>query len=156
MNLNYTFQSLDNDTVALSKFKGSVILIVNTASKCGLTPQYDALEALYKKYKDKGLVVLGFPANNFRNQEPGTDEEIKEFCSTKYEITFPVMKKTSVVGDDANNLFKELAQITGRPPEWNFTKYLINKSSDVVQVFGHFTKPDSEEIVTSIEKFLQE
>jgi len=151
---NFKMKSIDGKTVKLEDYKGKVLLIVNTASKCGLTPQYEGLEALYQKYKNQGFVVLGFPCNQFMGQEPGSAEEILTFCTTKYNVTFPLFEKIEVNGDGENVLYKFLK--TTLPLEgkndirWNFEKFLINKTGVPVKRFAPKTKPadiDSE-IVT--------
>ena len=131
-----------------SQLKGKVVLIVNVASKCGFTPQYDGLEKLYKEYEDKGLVVLGFPCNQFMSQEPGTDEQIGEFCRLNYGVTFPVLKKIDVNGDKADPVYKYLkSQKSGflglTRVKWNFEKFLVNREGKVVQRFGSLTSPES-------------
>jgi len=131
-----------------SQLKGKVVLIVNVASKCGFTPQYDGLEKLYKEYEDKGLVVLGFPCNQFMSQEPGTDEQIGEFCRLNYGVTFPVLKKIDVNGDKADPVYKYLkSQKSGflglTRVKWNFEKFLVNRDGKVVQRFGSLTSPES-------------
>lgn len=131
-----------------SQLKGKVVLIVNIASKCGFTPQYDGLEKLYKEYEDKGLVVLGFPCNQFMSQEPGTDEQIGEFCRLNYGVTFPVLKKIEVNGDKADPVYKYLkSQKSGflglTRVKWNFEKFLVNRDGKVVQRFGSLTSPES-------------
>src|SRR5271170_6524146 len=117
----FTLNSIDGQPAPLAAYKGKVLLVVNVASKCGFTPQYTALEALYEKYKDQGLVVVGFPANNFMSQEPGTNEEIKTFCSRKYNVTFPMYSKISVKGDDKAALYQYLTATSGGEIKWNFT-----------------------------------
>ena len=141
---------LEGNTIDLSAYKGKKILIVNTASKCGFTPQYDELQALYSKYQDK-LVVIGFPANNFKGQEPGSNSEIKEFCKRNYGVTFPMAEKVSVKGDDIHPLFKYLtdeAQKMGinDPIKWNFTKFLVDEKGKLVAVFESKVKPMSEDV----------
>src|ERR1035438_2322006 len=133
----FTLNSIDGQPVSLAQFKGQVVLIVNVASRCGFTPQYAGLEALYEKYKDRGFVVLGFPANNFLWQEPGTNEEIKSFCSTKYNVTFPMYSKISVKGDDKAPLYQFLTDKgvnpnTGGEIKWNFTKFLVARDGTVI------------------------
>ncbi|MGH7853242.1 MAG: glutathione peroxidase, partial [Candidatus Binatia bacterium] len=140
--LNHKFANLMDEPVSLCQFSGKVLLIVNTASECGYTPQYDGLEKLYRRYRDKGFVVLGFPANDFGAQEPGTNKEIKQFCEVNYGITFPVFAKTAVVGTKANPLFRELAAKTGKPPRWNFHKYLLNRSGQPVATFESAVEPE--------------
>jgi glutathione peroxidase len=137
--------------IDFSQYKGKKIMIVNTASKCGNTPQYKDLEALYEKYKDK-LVIVGFPANNFLGQEPGSNEEIKEFCTKNYGVTFPMAEKISVKGDDTHELYKYLkaeadAKGFANPVTWNFGKFLINENGELVATFSPKTKPMSEEIL---------
>ena len=156
---DFTLPSIDGKPTALSSFKGKVILMVNVASKCGYTPQYTALEALYEKYKDRGFVVLGFPANNFGGQEPGTNEEIKTFCSTKYDVTFPLYAKVSVKGDDTTPLYqyltKEANPSVAGDIKWNFTKFLVDRNGQVVQRFEPAVKPDAPEVVAAIEGLLK-
>jgi len=150
----YTLNSIDGQPAPLAAYKGKVLLLVNVASKCGFTPQYTALEALYEKYKDKGLVVIGFPANNFMSQEPGTNEEIKTFCTRKYNVTFPMYSKISVKGDDKAALYQYLTE-TGGEIKWNFTKFLVSKDGTVVARFEPKVTPDSPEVISAIEKALQ-
>jgi len=144
---------------SLAEYKGKVVLIVNVASQCGYTPQYSALEAIYEKYKDQGFVILGFPANNFGAQEPGTNEEIKTFCSRKYSVTFPMYSKISVKGDDQAPLYGYLTKQTGPgiagDIKWNFTKFLVDKNGNVVQRFEPAVTPDSKEVTSAIEKQLK-
>ena len=158
--LSYTMKDIDGNDVSLSRYKGKAVLIVNVASRCGNTPQYEGLEKLYRTYHDKGLVVLGFPANNFGAQEPGTDEEIKEFCTTTYGVTFDMFSKISVKGDDQHPLYRYLTSAETNPGfagdvAWNFTKYLVNREGRVVGKFGSKAQPMSEELVTAVEKALQ-
>ncbi len=154
---DFVQKDIDGKEVKLDKFSGQVLLVVNVASKCGLTPQYEGLQKLYTDYKDKGLTVLGFPANNFMGQEPGTNEEIKTFCSTKYNVSFPMFSKVSVKGDDIEPLFKWLIANSGRNDEieWNFAKFLVGKDGKVIARFGPRTKPDDPEIIQAIEKALK-
>lgn len=149
----FSLPSIDGKTAPLSAYKGKVALLVNVASKCGYTPQYTGLEALYQKYKDRGLVVIGFPANNFGAQEPGTNEEIKTFCSTKYNVTFPMYAKVSVKGDDKTPLYGYLTE-TGGDVKWNFTKFLVGKDGKVIARFESGVKPESPELAAAIEKAL--
>ena len=147
---DFKVTGLDGNTIDLSKFKGKKILIVNTASKCGNTPQYEALEKLYEKYKDK-LVIIGFPANNFAGQEPGTNKEIKEFCTKTYGVSFPMAEKVSVKGDDIHPLFKYLvgeAEKMGMqdPIKWNFTKFLLDENGKLITVINNRVSPMSEEV----------
>jgi len=154
----YTFKSksLDGKEVSMQSYKGKVVLIVNTASKCGFTPQYEGLETLYKKYQSKGLVILGFPCNQFAGQEPGNSEEIAKFCSLKYNVTFPMFQKIEVNGDNTDPLYKYLKNALpgtlGNDIKWNFTKFLLDKKGNPVNRYGSSTKP--EEIAADIEKLL--
>lgn len=151
----FTMQSIDGQPAPLAAYKGKVLLLVNVASKCGYTPQYTGLESLYEKYKDKGLVVVGVPANNFGAQEPGTNEEIKTFCTRTYNVTFPMMSKVSVKGEDKAPLYQYLTDNAGEV-KWNFTKFLIGKDGKVVTKFDSAVKPDAPELATAIEKALAE
>src|SRR5580693_8480011 len=151
----FTLNSIDGQPAPLAAYKGKVLLVVNVASKCGFTPQYTALEALYEKYKDQGLVVIGFPANNFMSQEPGTNEEIKTFCSRKYNVTFPMYSKISVKGDDKAPLYQFLTEQKGGDIKWNFTKFLIGRDGTIIARFEPKVTPDSPEVVAAIEKALQ-
>jgi glutathione peroxidase len=157
--LSFTMKRLDGSPQALSDYEGKVVMLVNTASKCGLTPQYDGLEALYGKYKDRGFVVLGFPANNFAGQEPGTDGQIAEFCRTTYDIKFPMFSKISVKCDDMHPLYKMLTTLPpplGGEVKWNFQKYLLDRQCMVVAKFDPPTKPDDPALVAKIETLLAE
>jgi len=155
---DFTLPSIDGQAMPLSNYKGKVVLLVNVASRCGFTPQYKGLEALYEKYKDQGFVILGFPANNFGSQEPGTNQEIKTFCSTKYSVTFPMYAKVSVKGADQTPLYQYLT--TQADPthtgdiKWNFTKFLVDRDGHVVQRFESAVTPDSQEVVSAVEKQL--
>ena len=135
-------------------YAGKVVLVVNTASKCGNTPQYDGLEKLYQDYEDQGLVVLGFPSNDFMGQEPGTEEQIEEFCRLTYGVEFPMVAKTIVKGPGANAFYKQLAERTGSTPKWNFHKYLINRDGSEVVAYTSLTSPDSRSLLKKIEQFL--
>ncbi len=150
----FTLNSIDGQPVPLAQFKGQVALIVNVASRCGFTPQYAGLEALYEKYKDRGLVILGFPANNFGAQEPGTNEEIKTFCTRTYNVTFPMYAKISVKGADIAPLYDYLTKSTGGDIKWNFTKFLIGKDGAIIARFESPVKPDDPKVTTAIEKAL--
>ena len=136
----------------LSDYKGKIILIVNVASKCGFTKQYEALEKLYNDYKDRGFVIIGVPSNQFAGQEPGSDEEIIAFCSTKYNVTFPMASKEKVKGDDAHPFYVWASEKTGASPKWNFYKYLIGKDGEILDYFSSMTKPDSKKIIELIER----
>ena len=157
---DFTLPSIDGKPTPLGSFKGKVVLVVNVASQCGYTPQYTALEAVYEKYKDRGLVVLGFPANNFGQQEPGTNAEIKTFCSSKYNVTFPMFAKISVLGRDQNSLYayltKEANPSVAGDIQWNFTKVLVDRSGHVVKRFESPVTPDSPQVIESIEKLLKQ
>ena len=137
-------------------YRGKVILVVNTASKCGFTPQYEGLEALYRKYKDQGLVVLGFPSNDFMSQEPGNEQEIQKFCRLTYSVEFPMFEKVSVKRGSATPIFERLAAAGAPYPKWNFYKYLIDRNGNYVDYFASMTSPDSSKVVRAIEKLLQE
>ena len=156
---DFTMKSIDGKPVPLSSYKGKVVLIVNVASECGFTPQYKGLESLYLKYKDKGFVILGFPANNFGQQEPGTDAEIKTFCTTKYNATFDMFSKISVKGDDQDPLYKFLTSSKTDPKfsgdvKWNFQKYLVDRRGNIVARFLSATEPMSEDVTSAVEKAL--
>lgn len=151
----FTLNSIDGKPAPLSAYQGKVVLIVNVASRCGFTPQYAGLEALYEKYKDRGFAILGFPANNFGGQEPGTNEEIKTFCSSKYNVTFPMYAKISVKGDDKAPLYQFLTAATGSEIQWNFTKFLVDKEGKVVARFEPKVTPDSPDVASAIEKALR-
>ena len=157
---SFTLNSIDGKSAPLADYKGKVVLLVNVASQCGYTPQYSALEAIYAKYKDQGFVILGFPANNFGAQEPGTNEEIKTFCTRKYSVTFPMYSKISVKGADQAPLYAYLTKETGAgiagDIQWNFTKFLVARDGKVVQRFEPAVTPDSKEMVAAIEKQLKQ
>ena len=153
---DFTLKTIDGKEQPLSSYKGKTLLIVNVASKCGFTPQYKGLEALYENYKGRGLVVLGFPANNFMGQEPGTDQQIQQFCSTTYGVTFPMFSKISVKGADIHPLYKYLTESSGQPGaiSWNFNKFLVDGSGKVVARWGSKTAPDAKELTGKIEESL--
>jgi glutathione peroxidase len=157
---DFTLPSIDGQPMPLAEFKGKVVLVVNVASRCGYTPQYSALEALYEKYKDQGFVIVGFPANNFGAQEPGSNEEIKTFCSRKYNVTFPLYSKVSVKGDDQTPLYqyltKQTAPAVAGEIKWNFTKFLVDRNGNVVQRFESAVTPDSKDVVSAVEKQLSQ
>jgi glutathione peroxidase len=152
--LDHKFANLLDEPISLCQFGGKVLLIVNTASECGYTPQYDGLEKLYRRYRDRGFMVLGFPANDFGGQEPGSNKEIAQFCRVNYGITFPVFAKTSVIGVNTNPLFRELAAKTGKPPRWNFHKYLLDRSAQPAAVFESAVEPEDRLITSQIERLL--
>ncbi len=154
----YSFKvdTIDGKAVELSKYKGSVVLVVNVASKCGLTPQYAGLESMYKNYKDKGFVVLGFPANEFGRQEPGTNAQIKEFCAATYKVNFPMFSKIVVKGEGIHPLYSWLLQQTDNKAdiEWNFAKFLIGRDGNVIARYSPKTKPDDATLVAALESAL--
>src|SRR5258708_40073256 len=157
---SFTLNSIDGKPAPLADYKGKVVLIVNVASQCGYTPQYSALESVYEKYKGQGFVILGFPANNFMSQEPGTNEEIKAFCTRKYSVTFPMYSKISVKGNDKAPLYQFLTDsgvnpTTGGEIKWNFTKFLVNRDGQVIARFEPKVTPDSPEVTGAIEKALK-
>jgi glutathione peroxidase len=157
--LDFTMPLIDGTPTPLSNFKAKVILIVNVASKCGFTGQYDGLQKLYEKYKDDGFTVLGFPANNFLGQEPGTNNEIANFCRTNYGVTFPMFSKISVKGDDKHPLYQFLTEKKTNPEfsgeiSWNFNKFIIDKNGEVCARFGSMTSPSSKKLVKAIEAAL--
>ena len=157
---DFTLKDIDGKDTSLSQYHGKVLLLVNVASRCGFTPQYAGLEALYEKYKDRGLVILGFPANNFMSQEPGTNEEIKSFCSLKYNVTFPMFSKISVKGSDIHPLYQYLTDKQTDPQfggdvKWNFNKFLVGRDGKIIARFEPPVKPDSDEMTQAIEKALQ-
>ncbi|MBK1650269.1 glutathione peroxidase [Rhabdochromatium marinum] len=154
--LDFEMRRLASDeTVRLcDAYAGKVVLMVNTASKCGFTGQYEGLEALYDKYRERGFVVLGFPSNDFANQEPGSEEKIQEFCRLTYSVEFPMFEKSHVKKGKASPLFQYLAAQTGVYPKWNFYKFLINREGDVVRAFSSMTNPSSGKMVKAIEALL--
>ena len=159
--LDFQVRDIDGKPVDLSRYKGEVLLIVNTASQCGYTPQYEGLESIYKKYKSRGFAVLAFPANEFGQQEPGTDSEIKSFCSSKYNVTFPLFAKIVVKGEGIHPLYQFLTDPETNPRfagaiPWNFTKFLVNRKGEVIARFEPQEKPSSEKVISTIEKALAE
>lgn len=153
----FTVKDINGDNFSLSDLKGKKVMIVNTASKCGLTPQYEQLESLYDTYKNQNFVIIGFPANNFANQEPGTNEEIAEFCQANYGVSFPMMSKISVKGDDMNPLYEFLTQkekngVEDSEVEWNFQKYLINENGQLAKVIPPKTLPTDQSVISWIEQ----
>ena len=156
----FTLKAIDGKPVALSHFKGQVMLLVNVASQCGYTPQYEGLEKLYETYKARGFVIAGFPANNFGGQEPGTDNEIQTFCKSKYGVTFPMFSKISVAGGDKAPLYGFLTDRTSNPNsggeiQWNFTKFLVDRDGKVLQRFEPAVEPLSRELVSAVEAALK-
>ncbi len=155
----FTLKTITGEDFSLAKYSGKVLLIVNVASECGYTPQYEGLQALYEKYKDKGLVILGFPANDFGAQEPGTDEEIQQFCTSKFHVTFPMFSKIDVKGEGEHPLYSFLTHkdqngVLDAEVKWNFNKFLVGPDGQVVQWFPSKVKPDDEELVMAIEALL--
>ena len=157
---DFTMKDIDGKETNLAQYRGKVLLLVNVASRCGFTPQYEGLEKVYLKYKDRGLIILGFPANNFMSQEPGTNEEIKTFCSLKYNVTFPMFTKISVKGDDIHPLYKYLTDKQSDPQfggdvKWNFNKFLVGRDGKIIGRFEPAVKPESAEVAQAIEKALE-
>ena len=155
--LDYDFRRLASDEVVNigDAYEGKVLLVVNTASKCGNTPQYDGLEKLNEQYGEDGLVVLGFPSNDFMGQEPGTEEEIQDFCRLTYGVRFPMFEKVTVKGSDAHPFYAELAAAAGTYPTWNFHKYLIGRDGKLIAEFSPRTQPSDEKLVAQIEQALK-
>ena len=153
---DFSFETLDGKPLPLADFKGKEIMVVNTASQCGFTPQYKGLEELYEKYKDKGLVIIGVPSNDFGEQEPGSAQEIKKFCQLNYGVTFPMASKQEVSGDKAHPFYKWAYDVLGfgTGPKWNFHKYLIDSNGKLVDYFNSTTAPDSEKLVSAVVKHL--
>ena len=153
---DFTLNDIDGKPVSLNQFRGKVLLLINTASFCGNTPQYTDLEKMYEQYREKGFEILAFPANNFGQQEPGTNAEIKTFCYTKYSLSFPLFSKISVKGDDKHPLYRYLTEQSPFPGEveWNFQKYLVDRSGKVVARYPHRTKPLAPEILQDVERVL--
>ena len=152
--LDHTLPSLLDQPTSLCQFRGKVVLVVNTASQCGFTPQYEGLEALYRRYRGKGLVVLGFPANDFGAQEPGNNREIAKFCEANYGVSFPMFAKTSVIAAKANPFYAMLARKTGQSPHWNFHKYLIDRNGEQVLSFDTEVEPSDRRLVAAIDRLL--
>lgn len=158
---DFAVKDIDGQEVRLEAYRGKVLLIVNVASRCGFTPQYAGLEKIYGQYRDQGLVILGFPANNFLGQEPGTDQEIQSFCSIKYNVTFPMFSKISVKGKDQHPLYRYLTDKSTNPDlggaiSWNFNKFLVDRQGQIINRFGSRTKPEDKEIIEAIEQALKE
>src|SRR6202049_1041560 len=152
---DFTLHSIDGQPAPLAAYKGKVVMLVNVASRCGYTPQYTALESIYEKYKDRGLVIVGIPANNFGSQEPGTNQEIKTFCTSKYNVTFPMMAKVSVKGSDTTPVYQFLTNkgrfpTTGGEIQWNFTKFVIDKNGSVVARFEPGVEPSDPKLVSAV------
>jgi glutathione peroxidase len=150
---------LDGPTEALARYRGQVLLVVNTASRCGYTPQYAGLQALYEQYRERGFTVLGFPSNDFAGQEPGSDSEIRAFCRSNYGVEFPMFSKVRVKGDDAHPLYRYLTSLPeplGGPVEWNFQKYLVDRSGRVVARYAPRVRPEDPRLVAEVERLLEE
>jgi glutathione peroxidase len=157
--LKFQMKQLDGQTVDLSKYQGKVVMIVNVASKCGLTPQYEQLQALHEKYGDQGLAVLGFPCNQFGKQEPGSESEIQEFCTKNYGVTFDMFAKIDVNGDNASELYKYLTKLDTQPKgagdiSWNFEKFILDREGNVIARFEPRTRPDDEKVMNVLAKAL--
>lgn len=152
---DFSMKSIDGGPIALSSYKGKTVLFVNVASQCGYTPQYKGLEAVYRKYRTQGLVVVGVPANNFGSQEPGSNEEIKTFCQRNFDVTFPLLAKTSVRGNDINPLYRYLTANSGGDIQWNFTKILVDRNGKVIKRFEPNVDPESNELLAAIEAALK-
>jgi glutathione peroxidase len=157
---DFTMEDIKGDSIKLDEYKGKIILIVNTASKCGFTYQYDGLEKLYQDYKEQGFIILGFPANNFLKQDPGSNEEIANFCRLTYGVTFPMFSKISVKGKDIHPLYEYLTSKNaghnfGGKISWNFNKFMISKDGKIINRFGSKVKPEDEKIVNAIEQALK-
>lgn len=155
---DFPLTDIDGNEMTLESYKGNVLLIVNVASKCGYTPQYEGLQSIYEEFKDDGLVVIGFPANNFRGQEPGTNEDIKQFCRLEYGVEFPMAAKVSVKGDDKAPLFAYLTSLENQDFDgdikWNFEKFLIDREGNLIRRFRSSVKPESETLTSAIKSLL--
>ena len=153
---SFKLNNIDGKEVNLADYKGKVLVVVNTASKCGFTPQYEEIEKFYKEYQSKGIIVLGFPANDFMRQEPGTNSEIKTFCSSKYNVTFPMFSKITVKGKDIHPLFTTLTTQPGLEGDvsWNFNKFLVDSEGKLIARYGSRTKPQDQELIAQLEKLL--
>jgi len=154
---DFTVRDIDGNDFSFSQLKGKKVMVVNVASKCGFTPQYEQMETIYEKYKDSGFIIIGFPANDFKEQEPGTNDEIKTFCTTTYGVSFPMMAKIHVKGDSIHPLYqwltkKELNDVEESKVKWNFQKYLISPKGKLEKVISPWTKPDSKKVIQWIEK----
>lgn len=157
---DFSVRDIDGKEVKLDQFRGKVMLLVNVASQCGYTPQYEGLQKIYAKYKDQGLAVLGFPANNFGAQEPGTNDEIKNFCTTKFHVTFPMFSKISVKGPDKHPLYKYLTETSTDPKfageiTWNFNKFLVDRQGTILARFESKDAPESEKVINAVETALK-
>jgi glutathione peroxidase len=153
--LDHRFSSLQGKPADLCQYAGKVVLVVNTASYCGYTPQYEGLEALYQKYRDRGLVVLGVPSNDFGAQEPGSNEQVADFCERTFKVRFPMLEKSAVSGKDANPLHRALAEKTGQSPKWNFHKYLVGRGGEALGSFPSEVAPGDPRLVAAVENALR-
>jgi glutathione peroxidase len=154
--LDLKLPTLTEDATSLCQFEGKVLLVVNTASECGYTPQYEGLEKLYRRYKDKGLVVMGFPSNDFGGQEPGSNKEIAKFCEVNYGVTFPMFGKSAVAKGDVNPFYERLARASNSRPRWNFHKYLVDRKGEKVLAYDTKVTPNDPKFVKEIERLLAE
>jgi glutathione peroxidase len=154
--LDVKLPTLTEDAASLCQFEGKVLLVVNTASECGYTPQYEGLEKLYRRYKDKGLVVMGFPSNDFGGQEPGSNKDIAKFCEVNYGVTFPMFGKSAVVKGDVNPFYERLARASNSRPRWNFHKYLVDRKGEKVLAYDTKVAPNDARLVKEIERLLAE
>jgi glutathione peroxidase len=152
--LDVQLPTLTEDAASLCRYQGKVLLVVNTASQCGYTPQYEGLEKLYRRYKDRGLVVIGFPSNDFGGQEPGSNKEIARFCEVNYGVTFPMFAKTAVAKGPVNPLYERLATASNSRPQWNFHKYLVDRNGEKVLAYGSAVTPTDPKLVKEIERLL--
>lgn len=151
---DFTFEAIDGSDMPLAQFKGKVLLVVNTASECGFTPQYKGLQALYERYKAQGLVVVGVPSNDFGGQEPGTNAQIKSFCQVNYGVTFPLASRQTVKGENAHPFYRWASAASGAKPRWNFHKYLIARDGKMIDYFASTTSPDSSSFISALKKAL--
>ncbi len=152
--LDYRMDALTEDAASLCRYAGKVLLVVNTASQCGFTPQYEGLEKLHRRYKDRGLVVIGFPSNDFGAQEPGSNKEIAKFCEANYGVSFPMFVKTGVAKAPVNPFYAQLAKASGSAPKWNFHKYLVDRRGDKVLAYESAVSPGDPKLVAEIERLL--
>jgi glutathione peroxidase len=154
--LDVNLPTLNEDAASLCRFEGKVLLVVNTASQCGYTPQYEGLEKLYRRYKDKGLLVVGFPSNDFGGQEPGSNRDIAKFCEVNYGVTFPMFAKSSVAKGDVNPFYERLARASNSRPRWNFHKYLVDRKGEKVLAFDTKVEPNDPRLLKDVERLLAE
>jgi glutathione peroxidase len=152
--LKHTLPGLLEDAIPLCRYQGKVLLVVNTASQCGYTSQYQGLEALWKRYRDRGLVIVGFPSNDFGRQEPGSNKDIAQFCEANFGVSFPMFAKTEVAGPRANGFYNDLARVSGKRPQWNFHKYLVDRRGERVLSFESAVEPGDRKLVAELERLL--